>query len=242
MSDLHLIIDTSTRHGAVGLHDGAAMIRSEAWLSRHNHTAELLPAIDHLLAAQGATVDLLRGIAVARGPGGFSALRAGLGVAKGFAFARGIPLVGVSTLEATAYPLRDVGLPICALLEAGQGAVAWARFEQRAGGWRRATPERVTPLDRMLGKGGRRLLFCGEGASRYRGEIEAVAGARARFVDGAPHMRLRGVAELGVARLARGESDAVASLEPRYLRPPGITPAKATTAVKLGAAPRAMSM
>ena len=87
LKPMYLIIDTSTKHAAAGLWRDGLLVRTAAWRSRRHHTVELMPAIERLLAEESASPDSLLGIAVATGPGGFSALRAGLSVAKGLAFA-----------------------------------------------------------------------------------------------------------------------------------------------------------
>ena len=85
MTGLYLAIDTSTRYGAVGLWSAGALVRVYSWYSRHNHTSELMPAVEAAMDAAGARMADVAGVAVARGPGGFSALRSGLGAAKGLA-------------------------------------------------------------------------------------------------------------------------------------------------------------
>ena len=236
---MYLILDTSTRYGAVGLWRDGTLVRSSVWRSGYNHTAELMPAIDALLNDEGRPVGSVRGIGVASGPGGFSALRAGLGVAKGLALALGVPVVGVSTLEASAHPHRGEGLPVCAVLEAGRELVAWARFQQTPEGWRRRTPDRVTPVDSLMTAMRRHTLFCGEGTTAHGPRLVEAMGARAHLaMDEAPHDRLRGVAELASARLDAGDTDPVATLQPRYLRPPGITPPKAPKPLRYGSVRR----
>ena len=231
MSEAYLIVDSSTRYGAVGLWVDGGLVRTQAWFSKNNHTSELLPAVDGVLSASGVTPAGLFGIAVASGPGGFSALRAGLGLVKGLAFATGLPVIGVSSIEASAYPHRGVGLPICAVIEAGRGAVAWARFAQDDS-WKRRTPDRVTSLESMLAAKGRHTLFCGEGAGVHADAIREALGVRAHvIVEPTPLVRLAGVAALGVARLQAGEAESVAALRPRYLRSPSITPPKASGVV-----------
>ena len=235
---MYLIIDTSTRTGAVGVWRDGSLVRALTWSSRNNHTSELMPAVKLVLGGAGISPTDLRGVAVANGPGGFSALRAGLGAAKGLAFAVGLPAVGVSTLEATAYPYRDAGYPICALIEAGRDLVGWARFQLTADGWRRRSPDRVTAPGPLRARAGRHTLFCGEGAAVFADALLEVMGARAHIVtDVGPTARLQGVAELGASRLDAGDTDSLAALRPHYLRPPGITPPKQPRAVSYGAAP-----
>ena len=233
-ASVYLIIDTSTHHGAVGLWADATLVRSQSWYSKNNHTSELLPAVGSVMEAAGVEVSGLKGIAVAQGPGGFSALRVGLGVAKGLAFASGLPVAGVSTLEASAYPHRGSGMPICAVVASGRGVAAWARFAQ-ADGWRRRTPDRVTPVEEMLAARGRHTLFCGEGVAEHEEAIREALGGRAHLAtDAAPLTRLLGVAELGAAMLEAGTVVPVAALAPRYLRLPTITKPKAPKAVSRG--------
>ena len=236
---MYLVIDTSTRYGAIGLWRDGTLARAMAWRSPGNHTAELMPAVESALAQESCAASDLQGIVVATGPGGFSALRAGMSVAKGLAFALGVPLVGVSTLEATAYPYRAVGYPVCAVLEAGRGQVAWARFAEGTTGWARQTQDRVTPEAELVRSNRRHTLFCGEGLSAYGEQLKGALGSRAHLVEQpAPLDRLQGASAIGIARLERGEADPVAGLEPRYLRPPGITQPRPPRPVRHGAVSR----
>ena len=67
---LLLAIDTSSRHGGAALADAAgSVLEARLWRSTANHTAQLLPAIADLLAAQGLDARALAGVAVALGPG-----------------------------------------------------------------------------------------------------------------------------------------------------------------------------
>ncbi len=221
---MYLIIDSTTRAGAVGLwQPGAGLRASRTWESTHNHTAELAPAIDAILVEAGLSPTSIAGIGVGIGPGGFSALRAGLGVAKGLAFSLGVPIAGVDTLEAAAYPFRTDAATICALLPAGRELVAWAMFQSEAGSWARISDDQVTALEDVLDAVDRGALFVGEAATAARDAIAARLGNRAAFADSDGLLvRLAGVAELALAQLERRESSPIAALQPNYVRPPSI--------------------
>ena len=115
-----LAIDTTTRSASVALFDGTHVVASRSWRSVVNHSAELMPSVIQVLQSRDATTPSLDAVAVALGPGGFSALRTGLSVAKGMAMASRLPIIGVSSLELEAYPFRCAGQD--GLRAAGGGA------------------------------------------------------------------------------------------------------------------------
>ncbi len=104
-----LVIDISTRYAGVALADERRVLLARCWYSSVNHTTELMPAVSDTLKSQGLAPRDLEGIAIALGPGGFSALRVGLSAAKGLALAAKKPLVGLSTLELEAFPYIGSG-------------------------------------------------------------------------------------------------------------------------------------
>lgn len=214
-----LAIDTSTRYAGVALaDDNGRVVSCRSWHSAVNHTVELMPAVAQTLAAAALTVQALAGIAIALGPGGFSALRVGMSVAKGLAIAAGKPLVGLGTLDLEAWPYRDAGLPVCALLDAGRGEVAAAVF---AAG-QRTRPDQICPPAELPADVAEPTLFCGEGLSPHAELLRQLLGSRAVIAGNAPAARLYALAALGQQRLAAGEEDDVATLQPYYLRMPTI--------------------
>jgi tRNA threonylcarbamoyladenosine biosynthesis protein TsaB len=74
------------------------------------HAEVLLPQIEEVLQAARVRLDQIDGIAVSIGPGSFTGLRIGLGVAKGLAWASGKPLAAVPTMKALAGKTRRAGL------------------------------------------------------------------------------------------------------------------------------------
>ncbi len=66
------------------------------------HAEILLPMIEGVLADGSIGYRDLTGIAVTRGPGAFTGIRIGLAAARGLGLATGLPVAGVTTLEALA--------------------------------------------------------------------------------------------------------------------------------------------
>lgn len=123
-----LAIDTATAQISLALHDGHGVMVETTWLSANNHTVELAPAVIDTLKRADLTIDGLTALAVAIGPGSYSALRIGVAFAKGIAAARGLPLLGMNTLDilAASQPkLTGVLMPVIA---AGRGRVSAAPY------------------------------------------------------------------------------------------------------------------
>ena len=211
----------------MALADGPGLVAGRSWRSGVNHSTELMPAVAQLLDGRGVRPGELDAVAVALGPGGFSALRTGLSAAKGLALAARIPIIGVGSLELEAYPCRDSGLPVCALLEAGRGEAASALI---APGGTRLREDRISGPEELLGElqaaetGGAYglWLFCGEGMPPWVESVRNVLGGRAVLCHTPPSARAGSLASLAWGRLERGETDDLDALQPYYLRMPNI--------------------
>ena len=233
-----LAIDTSTRNASVALAEGQRMVAGRSWHSVVNHTTELMPTVVQLLDGRGVRPHELDAVAVALGPGGFSALRTGLSAAKGLAMAARIPIIGIGSLDLEAFPCRESGLAVCALLEAGRSEAASVLI---APDGTRLREDRITGPDELLeevdsrlrgndggsgndgdGEIGGPVLFCGEGMPPWAESIRAALGGRAVLCHAPPSARAGSLAALAFERLERGDTDDLAALQPHYLRMPSI--------------------
>ena len=214
-----LVIDTSTRYAGAAVADEDRVLESRSWYSSSSHTAQLMPAVSEILVGLKLTPRGLTGIAVAQGPGAFSALRVGMSAAKGLALAAGLPLVGIGTLDLEAQPYRDWGQPVCALLPSGRREVASALFSPDGS---RSRADLICPPEELFEEIGEPTIFCGEGLQGWELVIQESLGGKARLAAPSPAQRLWALVELGRRRLATGESDDLAELQPYYLRMPSI--------------------
>ena len=218
-----LAIDTSTRYAGVSLWADDRAIATLCWYSSQNHTSELMVAIQQILRRSEADPADLEGIAVALGPGGFSALRVGLSAAKGLAMPMNTPLIGVGTLEMEAYPYASTGLPICSLLDAGRGEVANAVFQESEGHWGKLAEENVCTPEEIVESISKSTLFCGEGVPQRSSYLRQALGSNGVVVSfHTPATRLWSLGILAGQRLKNGDVDNLATLQPLYLRRPNI--------------------
>ena len=226
-----LAIDTSSRYaGAALLNEHGHMLQLVHWRSQQNHSVELLPAIQRLLEREHTSAQDLAGIALALGPGSFSALRVGLSAAKGLSFAREFPLVGVTTLEAEAFSYRTAAIPVVALFDLGRGELGWASFSNTSGEFRQTSPERIATPEALAEELPSPALLCGEGLERHGPALaeatQAISKEVRLVVPYLPGLRVSAVARLGYARLLAGRTQNPATLQPLYLRHPTITAPK----------------
>ncbi|MSQ12084.1 MAG: tRNA (adenosine(37)-N6)-threonylcarbamoyltransferase complex dimerization subunit type 1 TsaB [Dehalococcoidia bacterium] len=221
---MELSIDTSTRYASVGLSRDGALAAELSWRSEQNHTVELAPAVQRLLAQAGARASDLNAVIIALGPGGFSALRVGLGYAKGLAEGLGVPLIGVGTLKVEASPYLATGLPVYPVLDAGRGQVAWAAYQSVAEGWKRLREECITTPQELAEALEGTAILCGEGLEAHRNALSPYLKPNAivAYIP-PPTRRAATLARLGALRLHRKEYGDPAALQPLYLRLPSVT-------------------
>jgi tRNA threonylcarbamoyladenosine biosynthesis protein TsaB len=220
-----LAIDTATHMAGLALYDEAHgwVPAEEMWHSANNHTVELMPRLVRLMEQQGISPADLTGIVVSLGPGSFTGLRIGLGVAKGLALARNLPITGVPTLEAVVRPHKAQRLPIWAILQAGRGRICAGHYARSKGRWRRQGPLRLTTLDKLCDEAVEPALFCGEIDAQGSELIRQRLGTDVTVATPAASLRRAAhLAELGWERLKRGDSDNAPTLSPIYLHHPQI--------------------
>lgn len=220
LTGLVLGIETATALGGVAVVSAEGLLLGEiSLLGRESHSERIIPAVVDLLGALGLAQEALSAVAVSRGPGSFTGLRTGLAAAKGLAFARSVPLYGVSTLEALAANAPPGAGEVCALLNARRGEFFRALFSAGADGPVRASrDELIGERDLAVGLPAGCLVL-GEAPSSLRSRRTAPP---LRF--GSPHVnhpRAAAVAFAGRAALRTGGPSELATLLPAYLRDAG---------------------
>lgn len=224
---MYLAIDTATDNAGIALRDDGSIRAVLAWRTRQNHSVELLPNVERLLAAAGVELPEINGIVVSRGPGSYNGLRVGLSTAKGLAYSRELPVVGISTLEAAALAAARSGLPVRVMFTAGGGEYATGVYRLADGALREAVPPALAKPAAIIQQTTETTLFCGEIADVDRISIKDAIPEKARLLpDCGGSDRVVSLAELGARRLEKGDCDEVATLEPVYLRQPPITQSK----------------
>lgn len=95
-------LDTCLAACSVAVRDGARVLAWRSEVMARGHQERLAPMAERVMAEAGLAFARLERIGVTVGPGSFTGLRVGLAFAKGLSSALGVPLAGVSALEALA--------------------------------------------------------------------------------------------------------------------------------------------
>jgi len=216
---LVLAIDTSTPAGTACVFEHGGICAEISLSSDVNHSERLLPSIISALKLARKELQEIDLIGYVKGPGSFTGLRIGLGTVKGLAFANRIPIIGVSSLEAVALNIPDTDSVICPMLDARKQEVYCALYRRQNGSLEIIEPEATRDPAAFARKAGRKAVFVGGGAARYKDEIMKATGGRAAFAPdhlGRPHGPV--IAAMAAEAFLENGGENLASAAPVYIR------------------------
>ena len=199
-------IETSTDWCSVAVwSDGEIAAAERRAGNRHSELA--LPMLEKLLGKNE-----LHAVAFGAGPGAFTGLRIACGLAQGLAFGRGLPVIGVSSLEALAQESGATRVVAC--IDARMREVYYAALEKRAGRWHEIVAAQCIAPQSAPTPPGDGWIGVGSGFEAYPGELAG----KVSMVRSAVHPTALSVAQLAAPRLAAGEGLDAGEAAPVYLR------------------------
>lgn len=215
-------IETATSVISVALMDDDRLVVEYLINNPKTHSVNLMPLIKNALTEADATPEQLEAIAVSLGPGSFTGLRIGISTAKTLAQVWGLPVVGVNTLEALAYPFTGLKGYLCPVLNARKNEVYAAVYETGDNILTcRLGPLALTPLElaTKLRTIGQSLALLGEGVLIYHHIWQEYLTGKVIYLPAIAYFpRGAAIAALGRKILqANGGIDPV-QLKPYYLR------------------------
>jgi tRNA threonylcarbamoyladenosine biosynthesis protein TsaB len=222
MSDMMILaVDSATRWTGLALYDGKRVVAEHGWRSVNTHTVEMAQMLMSMLRRAAIEAADLTGIVVALGPGSYTGLRVGLGLAKGLSLAHRIPLVGVPTLDIVVAAQPELEGRLFAVAEAGRKRITVAAYDwQGKQGWITDEGPFNTTWETLLAELEPPASFTGEVAPQARKQIRAKGRGFAVLSPAQRARRAGFLAQLGWERLRRGDSDDAAALTPLYLTEP----------------------
>lgn len=96
---LILCIETGTDVCSVALSKKGALLSLRESSQEHTHGENLALFVEEMFSQSGVEMDSLDAVAVGMGPGSYTGLRIGVSLAKGIAYALGIPMIAIGSLE-----------------------------------------------------------------------------------------------------------------------------------------------
>lgn len=221
MSTRIIAIDTATEASSVAIYDNGE-IYSHYDISPREHAQRILPLIERMLAESGLTLNQFDALAFGQGPGSFTGVRIGIGIAQGLALGADLPMIGISTLETMAQGAHRVtgANNVLTAIDARMSEVYWAAYQRNDNAqWQAIQPESVLSPDAVaaqLNTLSGHWHTVGTGWQTYP---EMAQHSHLTLSDG--HMELPLAVDmlpLALTRWQKGEYVAVENAQPVYLR------------------------
>ena len=204
-------IETATRAASVAVIFDGKVLAETTRESPQSFSETLLPQVEEVIKFSGA-FENLDAVAISIGPGSFTGLRIGLATAKALAYAWGIKIIGVPTLQALAYNFPSS--KVLPLIDAQKNRAYCQLFESCTA----LSDLEVKPIEEVIAEVGRldgEIFLCGDVLHK----IKAPLPPNVRLAP--PNLKMPGassVALCGSDLLTAGKVDNVMNLEPLYIR------------------------
>ncbi|MBE9609660.1 tRNA (adenosine(37)-N6)-threonylcarbamoyltransferase complex dimerization subunit type 1 TsaB [Chitinilyticum piscinae] len=211
----YLALDTATDYLSLAVSTPSGIVCHGEMVGQ-KHAELTLPRLQDLLTATGTELADLEGIAFASGPGSFTGLRIGCGIVQGLAFTLGIPVLGISTLEALAQASGQERVITC--LDARMQQVYAAAYVRSESGWVSVCEPVVCNPEAAPVPDGSGWHACGSGFAVFPEALQARFAAQATAFDAALRPSAAQLLELAMPRFAAGHGLPAAQAELVYLR------------------------
>lgn len=220
-----LSLDSTALTATVALCEDEHLVGLYTLNSGSTQSETLLPMVESMMHMMGWQMDDVDLFACSRGPGSFTGVRIGAATIKGLAFGSDKPCIGVSTLEALAYHLKELGgqkdAILCPVMNARRGQVYNALFRTSGGVITRLCDDRalaISALEEELATFDLPIYLSGDGYDITKQNMNKVQTA-----DTSEFLRYQNaysVAMVALEAYRNGDRTTDADLSPSYLRLP----------------------
>ncbi|MFN0300774.1 MAG: tRNA (adenosine(37)-N6)-threonylcarbamoyltransferase complex dimerization subunit type 1 TsaB [Burkholderiales bacterium] len=220
-----LALETSSERLSVALAAGNARFH-RCIQEGTRHSEHILVMINSLLDDAGVALADLDAIAFGAGPGAFTGVRLGCGVAQGLALARDIPVVAVNALQALAEACArgahkaspTVESRIVTAIDARLGEVYFAAWSGVPGAWRVDLETALAKPGMLSIPSGSGWIGCGSAFAAHGPAIRERLGAALDAVSSVDPPDARAVLEIALVEFAAGRASAPEFALPLYVR------------------------
>ncbi len=191
--------------------------KQRAEIGNNIHSKVLLSMVQELLNESRLSVRELDAVAVGQGPGSFTGLRIGVGVAQGLAYGAVCPMVGVSSLRALAMAAPNNESQILAGIDARMGEVYWAEFARESGNLLQKNSMQVSQPERLVSKS-QSFVLVGNAWTEYWSRFAEPIKQRGRLIGDLLYPQAQHVAILAGQKFQAGETIEAMDFAPIYVR------------------------
>ena len=219
-----LAFDTSAKVASVAVLDGDKTLSSYSVDNGLTQSELILPMAEDMMKKLELSYGEIDLFATSVGPGSFTGVRIGVSLVKGLAFGRGVPCIGVSTIEALAENLRGLCGIILPVMDARRNQVYTATFACDGAEMKRLTEDRALSLtdlgDELKAYADKSIYLVGDG---YGASYAALTKCGVKLCDTPIMLRnesAESVGRVAAARYRAGEKSSDLDISPIYLRLP----------------------
>lgn len=214
-----LALDTSTEACSAAVY-ADKQVYAQFALTPREHTRLILPMVEKVLGDADLRLQDVDAIAVGRGPGAFTGIRIGVGVAQGLAMAADKPILPVSTLAALAQQayVQQGATQVLAALDARMQEVYWGQYSLKDGIMQLQGEEQVcaptnTPIPESSA-----WFASGHGWSAYAEVLQGRFADKLSGIDTAALPNAEFMLPLAIADWQAGKAVPPEDAQPVYLR------------------------
>ncbi|MDY0132666.1 MAG: tRNA (adenosine(37)-N6)-threonylcarbamoyltransferase complex dimerization subunit type 1 TsaB [Desulforegulaceae bacterium] len=160
--------DTAAEYLNLALFEDDRVLSEISFKNRGTHSRNIISNINYcykLAKKELAETDLF---AVCKGPGNFTGVRIGVSTLKGISFSLKKPLIGVSSLDASAYLFRYSDKKVLSVIDARRKEVYYSFYRFENGKLCEKTPESVGKPELIKDDGCGEIILTGNGALMYK--------------------------------------------------------------------------
>ena len=219
-----LAFDGTAKVATVAVAEDDKILASQTVDNGLTQSELLLPMAEDMLKSLKLSFSDIKLFATSVGPGSFTGVRIGVSLIKGLAFGRGIPCVGVSTIEALAENLRGIRGIIVPCMDARRSQVYSAIFSCDGEKITRLTEDRAIALsilkEELKAYEGKDIYIVGDGYVVAKSFLEKAGTRICETPESLILENAASVAKVAKRRYDAGEWVNESQLSPVYLRMP----------------------
>lgn len=212
-----LAIETATSSCSVALtYAGRVFTRNQ--VGNNIHSNVLLDMVSEVLVEAQTTAQKIQAVAVGQGPGSFTGLRIGIGVAQGIAYGVNAPMIGVSSLDALANQASEKGRVIAGI-DARMGEVYWCEYLKSGGDVQRQGDLKVSAPSEIVSENlSSQVQLVGNAWSEYQGQLGEQLLKNSTVVDTEIYPAAESLLLLAQHAYQRGDLINAIDFAPEYVR------------------------